>query len=142
MDHATVTPAITVTRSDKERLEYVVEAFMGERRLAAIVDFLDQELARATVVAPEGIAPTVATMNSRVEYEDLTTGQRRAVTLVYPDQADMAAGRVSVLTPVGVALLGLSEGQEIGWQLPDGRRRRIRLLRVLFQPEAAGQYES
>ncbi len=102
---------------------------------------LDQELARAAVVAPEAIGPKVATMNSRVEYEDVTTGRRRCVTIVYPDQADPRAERISVVSPVGITLLGLTEGQETTWQLSDGRPRRTRLVRVVFQPEAAGRHD-
>ncbi|HEX7126129.1 MAG TPA: nucleoside diphosphate kinase regulator [Thermodesulfobacteriota bacterium] len=136
----TATPDIVITDRDKERLVHVVEAWMDRPPFAEMADFLDAELARAEVVPPEAIEPTVATMNSRVEYEDATTGQRRCVTIAFPDQAG-GAERVSVLSPVGAALLGLSEGQEIAWHTSDGRARRIRLLKVHFQPEAAGQYD-
>jgi len=134
-------PPITITRPDSDRLQSLVEASVEAPRLAEVVEFLDEELARAEIVAPRAVAPVVATMNSRVEYEDVLTGHRRTVTLVYPPDADITAGRLSVLTPAGVALLGLSEGQEIAWQRSDGRGRRVRLLKVAFQPEAAGLYE-
>jgi regulator of nucleoside diphosphate kinase len=134
-------PPITITRRDSDRLQSLVEAAVEAPRPAEVIAFLDEELARAEIVAPQAVGPAVATMNSRVEYEDVSTGHRRTVTLVYPSDADIAAGRLSVLTPAGVALLGLSEGQEIAWQLSDGRGRRFRLLKVTFQPEAAGLYE-
>lgn len=141
MDRTPRMPEITVTTLDSDRLLHVVDATLDAPRLGEVGRFLDEELARAAVVAPEVIGPRVATMNSRVEYEDVTTGHRRAVSLVYPWDADPGLGRLSILSPVGVALLGLAEGQELAWQLADGRRRRTRVLRVLFQPEAAGRHD-
>jgi regulator of nucleoside diphosphate kinase len=95
---------------------------------------LRRELQRAIVVSAEAVPPDVVTMNSRVLYTDESTGVRRLVTIVWPDQADGGDGRVSVLAPVGSALLGLSVGQSIEWQFPDGRSRRLRLEDVLSQP--------
>lgn len=99
---------------------------------------LRQELERAVVVSSAAVPPDVATMNSRVRYSDEKDGARRAVSLVYPSQADAAKGKISVLAPVGTALLGLSEGQSIEWQFPDGARRRLKLEEVLYQPERIG----
>jgi regulator of nucleoside diphosphate kinase len=96
---------------------------------------LSRELDRAIVVSSMAMPPDVATMNSKVRYVDETAGERKTVSLVYPEQADAAAGRVSVLSPVGTALLGLSAGQAIDWDFPDGSRRRLRLETVLDQPE-------
>ena len=76
----------------------------------------------------------VVTMHSQVSYIDETTGERRRVTLVYPDEADVPAGRVSVLAPVGAALLGLSTGQTIEWEFPKGAHRRLRVLAVAHRP--------
>lgn len=95
---------------------------------------LQRELDRAIVVSAEAVPPDVVTMNSRVLYTDESTGVRRLVTIVWPDEADGTDGRVSVLAPVGSALLGLSVGQSIEWEFPDGRRRRLRLEDVLSQP--------
>jgi regulator of nucleoside diphosphate kinase len=103
---------------------------------------LRHELERALVVSSALVPPDVATMNSRVRYTDENDGVRRAVSLVYPLQADAAHGKVSVLAPVGTALLGLSEGQSIEWDFPDGSRRRLRLEKVLFQPERLGNSPS
>jgi regulator of nucleoside diphosphate kinase len=96
---------------------------------------LRKELDRAIVVSSAAVPPDVATMNSRIRYIDETAGEQRTVSLVYPQQADGAAGKVSVLAPVGTALLGLSEGQAIEWDFPDGSRRRLKLEAVLQQPE-------
>lgn len=134
-------PNITITSRDSNRLLRLVETSMEEPRLRRVAEFLDEELARAEVIPPEAVKPTLVTMNSRVEYEDLMTGQRRSIVLVYPEDADADAGRLSVLSPVGAALLGLSEGQEITWRLADGLPRRLKILNVVFQPEATGQYD-
>ena len=96
---------------------------------------LRHELERALVVSSALVPPDVATMHSKVRYVDETTGDQRVVTLVYPQEVNGSAGKVSVLAPVGMALLGLSEGQSIEWDFPDGSRRRLRLEAVLRQPE-------
>jgi regulator of nucleoside diphosphate kinase len=98
---------------------------------------LRRELERAIVVSSALVPADVATMNSRVRYMDEKDGARRTVSLVYPSDAEVAKGKVSVLAPVGTAL-GLSEGQSIEWEFPDGSRRRLKLEQVLFQPERLG----
>jgi regulator of nucleoside diphosphate kinase len=82
----------------------------------------------------------MAVMNARIEYEDEDSGERGVITLVHPGIADDRSGRVSVLAPLGMALLGLREGQTVDWPLQHGRRRRVRLVRVLRAPRrhAAG----
>ncbi|MCC7548928.1 MAG: nucleoside diphosphate kinase regulator [Burkholderiales bacterium] len=97
---------------------------------------LEEELDRATIVPSAAVPATVVTMHSRVRYLDESTGERRDVEIVYPEQADVAAGKISVLAPVGTALLGLSVGQPIDWRFPDGRTRRLRVEALLFQPES------
>jgi regulator of nucleoside diphosphate kinase len=79
-------------------------------------------------------------MNSRVLFEDLDSGRRSEVVLVYPHEADIAAMRVSILSAVGTALLGLRAGQNIAWELPSGKVGRYRVLSVVYQPEAAGDF--
>jgi len=130
-------PSIYLTQDDCDRLSNLLEAYAagsGGRRF----DALENELARAIVVPPEQIPKDVVTMNSRVVFEDETTGERREVTLVYPAHADIGAGKISILVPVGSALLGLRVGQSIDWNLPSGQRRRYRVIAVPYQPEAAG----
>lgn len=102
-------------------------------------DELQRELERAIVVSSEAVPRDVVTMNSRALYVDETTGERRLVQLVYPEEADAGASKVSVLAPVGAALLGLSVGQAIEWDFPDGSRRRLRVEDVSYQPESAGR---
>jgi regulator of nucleoside diphosphate kinase len=99
---------------------------------------LASELERADVVASRDVPPDVVTMNSRVVFEDVTTGKTAEVTIVFPHDADVQRGRVSVLAPVGTALLGLAEGDAIVWPFPDGSSRSLRVVTVTYQPEAEG----
>ena len=127
-------PEIIVTTQDFERLQRLVactESTAAER--------LDAELARAQLVAPTEIPADVVTMNSNVVYEDQGSGEQRAVRLVYPNDAEAERGWVSVLAPVGSALLGLRQGQEIDWPTPRGTRR-LRVVAVPYQPESHGHF--
>ncbi|MCY1075364.1 nucleoside diphosphate kinase regulator [Archangium lansingense] len=132
-------PRIVVTSQDLDRLRTVIDTAADARSLEA-AEALDAELGRATVVEPTEVSPDVVTMNSRVVYLDESAQQTREVTLSYPRQASVAEGRVSVLAPIGAALLGLSVGQEIEWPMPGGSRKRLRIVAVPYQPEAAGHY--
>ena len=96
---------------------------------------LAEELERAIVVPPDRIPKNLVTMNSRLIYSDESTGTTREVELVYPDEAAPMAGRISVLAPVGCALLGLSVGQSIDWNFPNGEVHRLKVERLLFQPQ-------
>ena len=107
-------------------------AFLGMMRLN---EPLRRELERAVLVSSEAVPPDVATMNSQVRYTDETEGVTRTVALVYPPAARGGKTMVSVLAPVGSALLGLSAGQSIEWDFPDGSRHRLKLEEVLHQPE-------
>lgn len=128
-------PPIIITRQDLDRLQHLI----GDGASPAL-DRLDAELARAAVVEPAAVPADVVTMNSDVVYEDVESGVQRTVRVVYPGEADAGAGRVSVLAPIGSALLGLRVGQAIEWPTPSGVRR-VRVVRVEYQPERAGDYE-
>jgi regulator of nucleoside diphosphate kinase len=132
--------SIVVTERDKDRLFQVVDLFLAQR-YDVLVAFLRRELERAKVVPSEQVPRHIATMNSRVRYRDNDTGEVYTVSLVYPGEEDSLLGRVSVLSPVGAALLGLSEGQSIQWTTIDARPRSLTLLSVLFQPEATGRFD-
>ena len=131
---------ITVTDADLLRLGPVLEQH-GASANARAVAALEAELQRAKVVPQRAVPSDVVTMNSELIYEDLDTGERRTIKIVYPHDADAAAGKISVLAPIGCALLGLSVGQSISWPLPSGRTRRVRVVELTYQPEAAGDYE-
>ena len=128
---------IRITDQDLEKLRRVV-AIHERGRDAAAAEQLETELDRAIVVPRDELPADTVTMGSRVVFED-ETGRRRDVQLVYPWEAAPSRGRISILAPVGVALLGLSVGQEIDWPLPNGRTASLRIVSVLDQPEAAGE---
>lgn len=128
-------PQIYLTQHDLDRLFKLVEGQPGGNRL----EKLESELVRANVVARENIPDDVVTMNSRVIFENESTGERREVTLVYPGSADIDEGKISILVPIGTALLGLRVGQSIDWELPSGEKQRYRIIKVPYQPEAAGE---
>ena len=128
---------IYITETDLACLEQLV----AEVKRGGDVDRLEEELARAIVVSPQGVPATVVTMNSRIRFRDVRTGQESEVVLVYPQDANIDQGKVSVLAPVGSALIGLSVGDAIEWPMPSGAMRSLEIAEVLFQPEAAGQYK-
>lgn len=121
---------IYITEIDKARLRSLIEFEQG----AAIVD-LEHELERAITVEPQHVAHDVVTMNSRVVLE--MGDERQEVDLVYPDDADERAGKLSVLSDVGAAILGYQEGDAVDWVVAD-RTRRIRIERIVYQPESSG----
>lgn len=127
-----VAPPLTISSRDLARLEAMLDSPALSRHPAAIA--LSGELARANVLPPEQIPEGVVTMHSRVDCEDELNGERHSLTLVYPHEADVERGRVSVLAPVGSALLGLSVGQSIDWQAPGGRPLRLRVSAIHYQP--------
>lgn len=131
-------PTLTVSSRDLDRLERVLEnpSFKNLPASAA----LRNELDRAEIFEPKDIPPGVITMNSTARFVDEDTGEEYELTLVYPGDADSAAGKISILAPVGSALLGLSVGQTIEWPVPSGRIAKLRVLDVTYQPEAAGEY--
>lgn len=129
-------PSIIVSSRDLARLEALLDSPALSRHPAAVA--LSQELERAQVVAPEEVPAGIVTMHSRVDCEDELHDEKHSLTLVYPHEADFDKGHVSVLAPVGSALLGLSVGQSIDWTAPGGRQLRLRVTAVHSQPEAAG----
>lgn len=132
-------PNIMVTEHDLMRLQDCL-ANGDDRVTDATVEALYEELGRARVIPAKDTPPTLVTMNSRVVFENRATARKREVTLVYPRDADAASGRISVFSPLGAALLGLSVGQEIDWELPNGRPVRFRIDEIVYQPEAAGDH--
>jgi regulator of nucleoside diphosphate kinase len=129
-------PSLTVSSRDLSRLEALLDSPVLRRHPAALA--LLEELNRADVRAPDDMPDDVVTMHSRVECEDELTGEHHRLTLVYPHEANVETGRVSVLAPVGSALLGLSIGQTIDWHAPGSRPLRLRVTAISYQPEASG----
>jgi regulator of nucleoside diphosphate kinase len=129
---------IVLTATDERRLAQLLEAKAHELEPSTL-ELLEGELARARIVEPSQVPSDVVTMNSVISFEDLETGHRSEVTLVYPSATSGTDGRVSILAPIGSALLGLSVGDSIEWPVPSGHSRRLRVTAVHYQPEAEGQ---
>ena len=128
---------IYITKADFERLRHLID---GRRAQDAIdlkyLDTLEQELDRADVVESGAIPHDVVTMNSEVRLKDLDSGEVKTYRLVFPTQS-RTENSVSILAPIGTALLGYRVGDIIEWRVPKGIRR-LKVLEVLYQPEAAG----
>lgn len=129
-------PRLIMSVRDARRLEALLAGPTG--RGAATAALLEEELVRADLREAADIPGNVVTMNSEVLCRDEGSHAERRLRLVYPDAAGAAPENVSVLAPVGAALIGLSEGQSIDWPLPGGRTSHITVEKVLYQPEAAG----
>ncbi len=124
-----------LTQPDLQRLERLLDSLDDYGPAAQA---LEEELSRARVVEPSEMPASVVTMNSRVHCLDEVSGKDYHLELVYPQQAG-AAGTVSVLAPVGTALLGLTVGQHIDWPTPGGKLLKLKVLAVEYQPEANGR---
>jgi regulator of nucleoside diphosphate kinase len=128
---------IFVTQEDMQRLSDLVDS--AERmssRDRQHLQMLKEELREAEIVSSDQIPPDVVTMNSRVRLKDLDSGRESIYVLVFPRDADVAQGRISVLAPIGTAIIGYRAGDVIVWSVPAGERR-FKLEEILYQPEAA-----
>ena len=132
-------PSIIVSSTDLERLEGLLS--LPAFRSRSDLDGLRDELERADVREPADMPPDVITMNSRARFLEQNTSREYELTLAYPKDARAEDGRVSIFSPAGSALLGLSAGQIIDWKTPDGNAIRLQVLAVTWQPEANGRFE-
>lgn len=130
-------PNIIITQQDLNRLETMLE---HQVQLTATMKMLDEELARAVVVEPKDVPANVVTMNAKVALTIAPSTEIVEVTLVYPHDFHGEKGQLNVIAPVGAAILGLAEGQDIEWPQPDGHLMKVRIEKVLFQPEREGDY--
>lgn len=131
-------PAIIINEFDAERIDRLLEqpAYAN----SPVANALNDELDRAQMYAPEAMPHDVVSMNSQVRFRDLTTGEERVRTLVFPAQMTDSSSQLSVMAPVGAALLGLRTGSTIHWELPGGASTHLEVLELLYQPEAAGEF--
>lgn len=129
-------PAITLSSRDFERIENLLDSLPASS--SATRDRLFEELERADIVAADAVPPTLVTMNSRVTFTVLPEGKTMTYTLVYPADMDGSADKISILAPVGSALIGLSVGQEIDWSMGGDKSTRVRIEKVEYQPEESG----
>ncbi|SNB46288.1 nucleoside diphosphate kinase regulator [Geobacter sp. DSM 9736] len=131
---------IYITEFDLDRLEDLIEKHRAKTsRDTRNLDELEQELGKAEVVSPESIPPDVITMNSRVRLEDADSGHATVYTLVFPADADVEKGKISILAPIGTAMIGYRVGDKITWDVPGGQKN-LAVKEILYQPESAGDY--
>lgn len=127
---------IFITDQDYHRLSALVSQVDSEW-----AELLEEEIGRANVISQKDISKEVVTMNSKIRFIDETSNAETEMTLVYPQDANLEGGKISILAPVGIALLGLSVGQSINWKMPNGSVKKLKVKEVIYQPEASGQFE-
>ena len=130
-------PAIIISEQDLHRLETMLE---HQPKLTPTMQLLEEELARADVVAPQDMPANVVTMNAKVLLTIAPSTEASEITLVYPHDFKGEKGQVNVVAPIGAAILGLAEGQEIEWPQPDGQMMKVKIEKVVYQPEREGDY--
>lgn len=131
-------PAIIINDLDAERLDRLLE--QPQYANLPVAELLNAELDRAEMCSPENIPADVVTMNSRVKFRDLTSCEEHLRTLVYPANLTDSVKQLSVMAPVGAALLGFRVGSTINWTLPNGNQTNLEVLALEYQPEAAGDF--
>lgn len=127
-------PIIQITESDNDKLQELLRGLDTSQK--AIRDTLSEELTRAQIMTSEAIAPDVITLNSRARLRDLENSDILEFAIVMPERVDVEGGKISVLAPLGMAMLGYREGDTFEWEMPGGKSRFL-VEKVLFQPEAA-----
>lgn len=134
--------AIDITVKDRDRILKLIakEKEFGTGTNKDCLKDLEQELNRANIVYSEDIPPDSITMNSKVLLKDVDLGEETTYTLVYPEDADLSENKISILAPIGTALLGFREGDVIDWKVPVGIIK-LKVVKIIYQPEAAGNYE-
>lgn len=131
-------PPIIISTLDYERLTNLLDSLSANSYAEA--DLLQAELERAEVREPKDMPPDVVTMNSKVRFRVEPSKKEYELTLVYPKDLDGRSGLISILAPVGSALLGLRVGQQIEWPAPGGNTVCVRIVDILYQPERSGEY--
>ena len=133
---------ICITAVDRERLLKLIreEREFGSVKNQDYLRDLEKELNRAEILEPSEIPSDIITMNSKICLKDLETGEETVYSLVYPEDADLLEDKISILAPVGTAMLGYQVGDIIDWQVPDGIIQ-FKVEKIIYQPEAAGDYE-
>ena len=130
---------IYITQYDLTRLKDLLDVGIRAARDRPLLETLQGELDRAHIVEPSAVPPDVVTMNSRVRLIDVETKEEHVYTIVFPSEAKLEERKISILAPIGTALLGYRVGDTVEWPVPAGVRR-LRIDALLYQPEAAGDY--
>lgn len=131
---------LMVSRKDMERLTTLMEEYRGDASSQPYFKALKRELTQATILEPTDMPADVVTMNSTVQIRNLDAKRSQKVTVVYPQDADIDEDKISILAPIGTALLGYRAGDEVQWEVPAGLRT-FRIEKILYQPEAAGDFD-
>jgi len=138
---ATVNQDLYVSQNDMARLRTLIQRFRGlADRDTSYLDALEARLDNAQPVRPRDVPSDVVTMNTRVCLRDPETGLQLTYTVVFPEDADPAQDKISVLAPLGAALFGAHVGDRINWSTPNGERQMV-VESILYQPEAMGHYD-
>lgn len=132
--------SLYLTNYDYERLELLLDNMnrVPQNRREDL-SLLEENLATCRIVEPEEMPANIVTLHSTVRYLDLNNNKERVVTLVFPSNADLSKGRISLVVPLGAAILGRAEGDIVSWKVFDGTMT-VRIEEVLYQPEAAGDH--
>ncbi|HNO74509.1 MAG TPA: nucleoside diphosphate kinase regulator [Nitrosomonas mobilis] len=131
-------PEIVISTVDSERLERLLDSLPNNGFIGKVE--LESELARARVVEPKDVPATTVTMNSTVRFKVESSSEEFELTLVYPKDSDLSGKTLSILAPIGSALLGLSQGDEIEWPKPGGGVLRVQIHEITYQPERSGEF--
>ena len=131
---------IYISSFDKERLMRLIENSDNYNNPDKnYLKELEKELDRGKIIEPKNIPHNAITMNSKVRLKDLDSGEKITYMLVFPDEADISKNKISILAPIGTALIGYRVGDIIEWKVPAGLRK-LKVEEILYQPEAAGDY--
>ena len=131
---------IYITKYDLARLRELLQVGISfAERDRESMESLQDELDRAHIVEPTAVPHDVVTMNSRVLLKDLETNEKKEYTLVFPSESNLEQQKISILAPIGTAVLGYRAGDAVTWRVPGGIRK-LRIEEILYQPEAAGEY--
>lgn len=132
---------ILVTTFDMDRLSSLIKSSrIAGYQQKFYLKQLNEELDKAKVVNSQDIPKDIITMNSTVRIRDLSSGEKKDYTLVFPSDARIEEGKISILSAIGIALIGYGTGDIIEWQVPSGLKR-LKIEKILYQPEASGHYD-
>ena len=132
---------IWITTYDLDRLTSIIDNIRtSNAKKKADLETLQGELERATLAEPQDIPKDVVTMNSRVRLRDLETDEEMVCTLVFPSDALIEKNKISIISPIGTALIGYRVGHTINWKVSSGEKK-LKIEEILYQPEAAGNYD-
>ena len=129
-----------ITDSDMQRLRKLLEGSHNwNQKDREYLEDLEDELDRAVIVSSRKVPPDIVTMNTQMRVKDLDSGKEMTIQLVFPSNADYEQGKISIMAPIGTALIGYGVGDTVEWKVPAGIRR-LKIEEILYQPEAAGQF--